>query len=209
MPAATLFADPGRSNDEWVAALRADGPLFDAAWQELRARLVIRLRKAVGTQFGYDACEDLAQEAVLRVVDRLGSFRGESRFMTWATAIALRMAFDELRHRRWKDVSFDVFTEEAAVPVTLEAAVVGDDERRLTRARVLHELRSVIDVKLTEKQRRVLSAELQGMPQSEIAAQLGMSRNALYKLSHDARRKVKAQLEAAGFAGADVLWAFS
>ena len=204
-----ISAAPGRSNDEWVAALRAEGPSFDAAWQELRARLVTGLRKSVGARVGDDTCEDLAQEAVLRVVDRLGSFRGESRFTTWAMAIAVRMAFDELRHRRWKDVSFDVLTEEAVGPATFEGSPAGDQDRRLTREHVLQELKTVIDGKLTEKQRRVLAAELQGMPQSEIAAQLGMNRNALYKLSHDARRKVKAQLEAAGFAGPDVMWAFS
>jgi RNA polymerase sigma-70 factor (ECF subfamily) len=66
----------------------------------------------------------------------------------------------------------------------------------------------VIDEELTEKQRAVLYAELRGMPHAEIAAQLGMKRNALYKLAHDARKRVKAALQAAGISEADVLWAF-
>jgi RNA polymerase sigma-70 factor (ECF subfamily) len=76
------------------------------------------------------------------------------------------------------------------------------------RARVLAQLGRVIDEKLTDKQRSVLLAELKGMPQLEIAAALGMNRNALYKLSHDARRSVKHHLEAAGLDAGDVLWVF-
>ncbi len=73
---------------------------------------------------------------------------------------------------------------------------------------MLHILRTVIDEKLTERQKRVLLAELQGMPQAEIALQLNMNRNALYKLSHDARLRVKVHLEASGLSAGDVLWAF-
>src|SRR5262249_34019534 len=65
-------------------------------------------------------------------------------------------------------------------------------------------LREVIEHDLTEKQRQVLSAELSGVPHAEIATRLGMNRNALYKLGHDARRRVKARLEAAGVAGWDI-----
>ena len=65
-------------------------------------------------------------------------------------------------------------------------------------------LAEVIENRLTDKQRAVLSAELQGMPHAEIAVHLGMKRNALYKLAHDARRRVRAHLEAAGISEADV-----
>jgi RNA polymerase sigma-70 factor, ECF subfamily len=46
------------------------------------------------------------------------------------------------------------------------------------------------------------------MPHGEIAASLAMNRNALYKLSHDARKKLKARLESAGLVGPEVLSAF-
>lgn len=35
-----------------------------------------------------------------------------------------------------------------------------------------------------------------------------MKRNAVYKLSHDARKRVKAHLEASGLSKVDVLWVF-
>jgi RNA polymerase sigma-70 factor (ECF subfamily) len=42
------------------------------------------------------------------------------------------------------------------------------------------------------------------MPQDEIANQLGSNRNAIYKLTHDARKRLKKCLEAAGYTAVDV-----
>ena len=42
------------------------------------------------------------------------------------------------------------------------------------------------------------------MPQGEIADQLGSNRNAIYKLTHDARKKLKKSLEEAGYTAEDV-----
>jgi RNA polymerase sigma-70 factor (ECF subfamily) len=155
-----------------------------------------------------DLCEDFAQEALVRVRERLDTFRGDCCFTTWALAIATRLVFDELRHKRWKDVSFESIAEDGRGPLVLEQCTDGAQERTLVRERVLRALSHVIDQELTEKQRDVLYAGLRGMPPLEIAARLGMKPNALYKLAHDARKRVKARLEAAGISEADVLWAF-
>lgn len=56
----------------------------------------------------------------------------------------------------------------------------------------------LIQTRLTSAQRDVLLAELNGMPQDEIARQTGRSRNAVYKLFHDARRALKKELEFEG-----------
>ncbi len=94
------------------------------------------------------------------------------------------------------------------MPLAFEPAEDASQEKGLLRERVLAELRDVIQNKLTEKQRRVLVAELNGMPQAEIADALGMNRNALYKLSHDARKRVKFHLASAGLSEVDLLWVF-
>jgi RNA polymerase sigma-70 factor, ECF subfamily len=178
------------------------------AQAQLRVVLVAGLRRALRDRASAEACEDFAQDALLRVREKLTSFRGDSRFTTWALALSVRIAFDELRHARWKDVSFEALTAQATAPLRFEPREEPAQERGLAQTRVLHALSEVLDGQLTEKQRRVLVAELSGMPQAEIALQLGMNRNALYKLAHDARRKVKAQLEAAGVSADDVRWAF-
>ncbi len=199
----------GRDNDQWVVAMAIDGPEGDGARRELRALLVGGLRRVLASRgIGDDVCEDFAQDALVRVRARLDTFRGDSRFTTWAMSIATRLAFDELRHKRWKDVSFEALTQDAKGPVTFEPRAEASQERGLERERVLHVLAEVLEHGLTDKQRAVLSAELQGMPQAEIAVQLGMNRNALYKLAHDARKRVKARLEEAGLSAADVLPVF-
>jgi len=70
-------------------------------------------------------------------------------------------------------------------------------------------MQEVIDTRLTEKQRTALLAEMRGMPQEEIARHLGSNRNAVYKLTHDARKKLKRALEAAGYGADDVHAAFA
>ena len=62
----------------------------------------------------------------------------------------------------------------------------------------------VIERELTEKQRTALLAELKGMPLEEIGRRLGSNRNAVYKLTHDARKRLKKHLEAAGYSAADL-----
>jgi RNA polymerase sigma-70 factor (ECF subfamily) len=198
-----------RDNVEWVRALGEGGADGDAAQRDLRLFIVRGLRRILSSRgAAEDLSEDFAQETLMRVRERLGEFRGESRFTTWVLSIAMRLVFDELRHRRWKDVSFEAVTAAARGPVAFEPCVDASQEKRVVRERVLAELREVLEKKLTARQRSVLVAELNGMPHAEIAARLGMKRNALYKLSHDARKRVKAQLEAAGVSGADVLWVF-
>ena len=70
-------------------------------------------------------------------------------------------------------------------------------------------MHEVIRTGLTEKQRSALLAELRGMPQDEIARHLGSNRNAIYKLTHDARRRLKRGLEAAGVTAEDIGTAFA
>lgn len=196
-----------RDNDAWVNELGSEGPAGATAQRDLRSLLVTGLARVLSSRgVAPDLCEDFAQEALVRV--RLSAFRGESRFTTWAMAIATRIAFDELRHKRWKDVSFEVVSADAKTPLVFEPREEASQEKGLLREKVLAELREVLESKLTEKQRAVLVAELNGMPQAEIAPFLGMNRNALYKLSHDARRRVKAHLEEAGISEVDVLWVF-
>jgi RNA polymerase sigma-70 factor (ECF subfamily) len=198
-----------RDNGEWIRAIGADGAVGEAAQRDLRVVLVAGLRRILASRgVAEDLCEDFAHDALVRIRDRLGDFRGESRFTAWALSIATRVAFDELRHKRWKDVSFDAVTADARAHLGFERRVDAPQEKVIARERVLSELRSAIETNLSDRQRTVLIAELNGMPHAEIARALGMNRNALYKLSHDARKKVKSHLEAVGLCEVDVLWAF-
>jgi RNA polymerase sigma-70 factor (ECF subfamily) len=190
---------PERTDSDCLARLAArDG----AAVAELRDRLCRGLVTVLAGRADPSAAEDFAQEATLRVLDRLADFRGGSRFFTWAMAVATRVAFSELRKARYKDVSLDALAA-AGGPVP-EPAAADDPAAALDRAGVVETLRRLIDTTLTDRQRAVIRAELDGVPQAVIADRLGTNRNALYKLGHDARMKLRAGLEAAGISAGEV-----
>ncbi len=197
------------THQEWLSALGSTGDGQQAALAELRALLLLGLRKALADRKIPSALlEDAVQEALIKVVDRLDTFCGHSRFTTWAMTIAVRAVWTETRRRNWKSVSLEevvaTSSEVTAGPLT-DAERPGRDAERAVLAR---RLREAIDRDLTPKQRTVLLAELAGMPQQEIARRVSSNRNAVYKLMHDARKRLKASLEAIGYTGADVSSAF-
>jgi RNA polymerase sigma-70 factor, ECF subfamily len=124
-------------------------------------------------------------------------------------SVAIHVAVSELRRRRWKDVSLDEVT--AGGGRTPGRAIADDPgpDAQSEREAILAAMHEVIRTGLTEKQRSALLAELRGMPQDEIARQLGSNRNAIYKLTHDARKRLKRGLEAAGFTADDIGAAFA
>jgi RNA polymerase sigma-70 factor, ECF subfamily len=189
--------------------LRGANP--DEALGDLYDLLVRGLRAALGSYGGgVDAyVEDFAQEALIRITGNLDSFRGESRFTTWAQKIAMNVALTELKRRRWRDVSLeDLFARR-------EAADRGPADTQLTPEQlafqnmVLGELRRMVDEELTDRQREaVVAVILEGMPISEVARRMDTNQNALYKLLHDARRKLKGEMEAEGISPHEVLAVF-
>jgi RNA polymerase sigma-70 factor, ECF subfamily len=198
-----------RTNEQWLMELR--GPNPDGALADLYELLVRRLGAALGGYRGGLEANfgDFAQEALIKITGNLDSFRGESRFTTWAQKIAINVALTELKRRRWRDVSLqDLFAQR-------EAADRGPADTQLTpedlafQNTVLGELRRIVDEELTDRQREaVVAVLLEGMPISEVAKRMGTNQNALYKLLHDARRKLKREMEAAGLSPQEVLAAF-
>jgi len=199
------------TNEEWLAALR--GPGRDDALAELRALLMRSLGYGLASWSGVDEAtvEDLAQDALLRILDNLDSFRGESRFTTWAQKIAINGAFTELRRRRWRDVSLDEMTNLAEtdfIPTRLADPAAGT-EKQATQRILLSTLRQVIAEELPDKQRQALVAVyLHAVPLEEVARRMGTNRNALYKLLHDARLRLKKRIMHKGLSPQDFLDAF-
>ena len=191
----------GSRNDVWIEELTQPGPRREAALADLRALLFRGLRSALAGRKSVDDAflEDTVQETLLKVLDRLDTFAGRGRFISWAMAIAVRVALTTIREQRWQRVSLDQFREGSSRPVVDVADQSLGPERASLRSELLAAMHTVISEQLTGKQSLALTAELNGMPQDEIARQLGSNRNAVYKLTHDARIKLRAGLEAAGF----------
>ena len=206
-----------RTNEQWIADLASSGPDQESAIKDLRAIIRSGLPYSLSkwltpTDPNFDALADeVTQDTVLRVLDHLHSFEGRSKFTTWVHKIAVRIALTELRRKRWKDVSLDELLDSDAAPsaVGLISDTVDDPSLAVEQMDMVERLRRVIDEELTEKQRTALTAVgIHGMPMDEAAERMGMKRNALYKLMHDARLRLKRRLEDEGLTPEDVLAAF-
>ena len=205
-PARQPFEDLDEESAAWVRRLGAGGGERQAAERELYARLVrialaeVRRRSASTPVTGPeldDVAHQAAGAAMLVILAKLGDFRGESRFITWAYRFVILEVSSKLGRHYWRNP-----------PVLLDAAQwerlpgrLGiDPARHVEVAGVLAEVRRVVDGELTMHQRRLFVAVVvDGIPLDALAAELGLRRNAIYKVIFDARRKIRRALVANGF----------
>ena len=207
-----------RTNEQWLNDLHTIGYQHDQALDDLRTILLSGLQRGLLNRVNTSAlefatqAEDFVQEALLKILDNLDSFAGRSKFTTWAHKIAVSVALTELRRKRWQDNSLDSmmdigdgdFTPSLAADPAPHPATAAEQADMI--ARVQH----MIDEKLTEKQRSALIASvIQDLPTPEVARQLGMKPNAVYKLLHDARIKLKNSLAEEGLSSAEILAVFT
>ena len=143
----------------------------------------------------------------MRLLKSLHTFRGDSQFTTWATTVAVRVAFTELRRAQWKEVSLDQLLgadDGKSVSKYEPASAEPRSERESARDELVSSLRQVMERVLTERQLTAIRAELAGMPLPELAEKLQTNPNALYKLLHDARKKLKQGLAELGITAQEV-----
>lgn len=200
-----------RNNEDWLAQLSSVDSVQTLAISDLGSALLRGLRGAISKRSHVDESflEDVVQDSLMLILAKLNQFEGRSQFLTWATSIAIRVAMSKLRRKQWEDVSLEEMIENG----DLELGIINDDNSRpeilWEKDSMLDKMHTVIQDDLTEKQRIALLAELKGIPQDEIARHLGSNRNAIYKLTHDARKRLKQGLEAAGYKAGDVNMAFT
>jgi RNA polymerase sigma-70 factor, ECF subfamily len=167
--------------------------------------LRIVLRKALGNfQMSIEDKEDVIQVSLMRILDKLKSFKGRSSFTTWAIAIAVNAALSEKRKQHWKNISL-----EEAASMGLEPEQPDRDTSNpaagAERTWALGYVETIIQEDLTEKQRTALLAEINGMPLQEIASRMNVSRSAIYKLTFDARKRLLKCLSEKGLTPDDLL----
>jgi RNA polymerase sigma-70 factor, ECF subfamily len=212
---------PARSNEEWLRALTGDGDDQAVALQDLRERILRGLLAYLKTHPPADLAhrtwadlaqlgQDCAQDAMLTILMKLDTFRGESRFTTWAYQVAFRALLGELRRKRWKEVSLERTKGGESLPVwPLEDTKALDPETAIQQEQVWTILRTIIENELTHRQQSVLRAiAFQGMPLDEVASWLGTNRDNVYKIIHDARKKLKRCLIERGLSREEILRSF-
>ena len=213
-----------RTNEEWLEDLRASGSAQEAAITDLRDRLLRTVLFFFSRNLGdfdrltrdeiLQLAEDCAQEALIAVLNHLADFRGDSKFTTWAYKFAINFALMTARRERWKGISLDQLSfVDGGSPA--EWAMQGKEpsltpDQFVMQVEILETIREVIEQDLTDKQRRVLILMVfNEVPMDEVARQLGTNRNAIYKMLHDARRKMKYRLQARGFEVGEILALFT
>jgi RNA polymerase sigma-70 factor, ECF subfamily len=194
-----------RESQAWIDGLSAESPEHAAALAALHALLLKAARFEVGRRRAAishlrdndhdDLAHQSADDALVAVLNKLGDFRGESRFTTWAYKFALLEAATKVRGRAWqgREVPLDpdgwtLIADEHSTP-----------QRDAETAELFGALQEAIDEELSGHQRDVLVATtLNDVPIDVLAERLDTTRGALYKTIHDARRKLRAALAARG-----------
>jgi len=189
-------------SQEWLRGLRAreDESVSRLHGLLLRAaRFEVARRRPTLPHLRGNELEDIAMEAaddaLMSVLGRLDSFRGESRFTTWAYKFALLEAAVKLRKRAWQ--GREVPLEPETWSLFTSAELGPEDEAE--QSELLRTLQTAVDEALTPHQREVLVAlALNGVPIDVLAERLETTRGALYKVLHDARRKLRGYLDDRG-----------
>jgi RNA polymerase sigma-70 factor (ECF subfamily) len=191
---------------EWVRTLTGLGAERDAALARLH-ELLLRIarretrRRSEQLQITGPELDDLAYQAaadaMLAVIGKLGQFRGESQFTTWAYKFVIFEASAKIGRHFWRSPSVPMNAEDwDRLPDRLGPAPARESEwRDLAGA-----LRRAVDEELTQRQRQVFVAiVLNGIPLDALVTELGTTRGAIYKTMFDARRKLRAALAANGY----------
>jgi RNA polymerase sigma-70 factor (ECF subfamily) len=200
----------GRSFDPesaaWVRELGSGSPDFEAACRRLYVMLfkIARretVRRSPALRLTGPELEDLAHQAaadaLMRITRKIGEFRGDAQFKTWAFKFVILEVSTKVGRHFWRD--HRVFSDGGETDRAPAAA--GDEPLHQVEANELRDaLGDAIDNALTERQRTVFVAlAIDNVPMDALAAKLDTNRNAIYKAMFDARRNIRAHLVAHDF----------
>jgi RNA polymerase sigma-70 factor, ECF subfamily len=203
MPPSTAVRHLDPESRAWVDALDSDGVRQDEAIRRLHALLLrearfevrrraISIRHPSGRDLD-DLALQTADDAVVAILGKLGQFRGDSLFTTWARRFAQREAPAKIRRRvgRNRDLPIELDVERAWM---WHSPGQSPHDQTVARDTARH-LSHLIAGELTTRQRDVLVALVfEGVTTAELASRLHTTPGAIYKTLHDARRKLKAGL---------------
>src|ERR1700682_2574269 len=192
------FGKQAAAPDSGAETMRADDLALATACQSGDLRAYERLYTLHGARMKNLArnilgsstdAEDAVQETFLKVQRSVGSFRGQSSFVTWTFRILVNTCYDARRSRlRKKEVSATDEGDDATAPMPEPRAPVAHPSLRLALERAL--------ATLTRHQRDVfLLFEVEGFRHAEISAMLEIteaaSKNALFQAKKNLRQMLE------------------
>jgi RNA polymerase sigma-70 factor (ECF subfamily) len=207
-PGAANSVDP--ESAEWLGVLAGTGPQREAALTRLH-EMLLRIaqrecrRRGPRLQITGPELEDLAYQAaadaLVAITRKLGQFRGESRFTTWAYKFVILEVSGKIGRHFWQNPPVPLDAEDWD---KLPDRFGFDPAHQAEWQDLLAALRRAIDTELSPRQRQVfLAIVVNAVPLDALAIELSSNRNAIYKTMFDARRKLRAALAANGYMGHD------
>jgi RNA polymerase sigma-70 factor, ECF subfamily len=198
---------PDPASQHWLDGLRSVGARRDQSIRELHAVLLRAARREVHRRRDWlggatgpeldDLAHQAADDALLAIIDNLASYRGASRFTTWAYRFVINHVSIKTRRHLWsgRRVPFDDADWER-----LPDRLIPSPDRRTEQRAQLEALQAGVEKGLTPRQREVFVAvALNDVPIDVVALRLDTNRGAIYKTLFDARMKLRASLAAAGY----------
>ncbi len=145
-----------------------------------------------------DLVHQAAHDALMHILAKVGEFRGDSRFITWAYQFVVFEVSAKASRHAWQRQPPRADDEAWA---RLSDALSSQPAAQAEQHELLAALVDAVTNDLTPRQREVFVAvALNDVPIDVVAVHLASNRNAIYKNLFDARRKLRASVEAAGHA---------
>ncbi len=162
-------------------ASQGDGPAIRALYERYAPRVYAVVRRIAGDD---DLAQDYAQEAWIRAIRALPTFRGDARFSTWLHRIAVNSALQALRKAETRQKREGPMPETIAISPESGDVLLGD---RLERA---------LD-QLPVRMRKVLILhDVEGYTHDEIGELLGVAAGTSKSQLFKARGKMRTLLQA-------------
>jgi RNA polymerase sigma-70 factor (ECF subfamily) len=154
-----------------------------------RAYPLVRRWALVRTGDAADA-DDLTQDVLVQVIQRLGSFHGSARFNTWLYTVTRNASTDWLRRRgRLRRAHNDPRSESFLTPDPPPTPDVASDHGLMARV-----IRTFFE-ELPDRQREVFDlAELQDLSSTEISERLGIEPVSVRASLFKARRTLRSRI---------------
>jgi RNA polymerase sigma-70 factor, ECF subfamily len=136
---------------------------------------------------------------LVMIMAKLDEFRGESRFTTWAYKFVMFQVSNKIGRHFWR--AGPATAGDPVDPDRIADRLATAPDQRAEQRELLEALARAVEQDLTEHQRKVFVAiALDEVPVDAVAAELGSTRNAVYKALFDARQKLRGSLAGAGYA---------
>ncbi|HSK10942.1 MAG TPA: RNA polymerase sigma factor [Vicinamibacterales bacterium] len=166
--------------DDVILARQGD----ERAFERLYRANVGRIHGLARRMAGFDAADELTQDVFIRAWEKLGSFRGDSRFSTWLYRLAVNVIIERRRsaaRRSWLEVP------DGEAALGLEGAPAADTATAM-------DLRAAVD-SLPEGARQIfLLHDVEGYKHHEIGKLLGIADGTSKGQLHRARMMLRSCL---------------